>query len=203
MDMTVNDMVMAAAILLVMVFVAYVAMKQSDMTICSDITSLTEATAADLAMALKYTSIASANQVVKNFKFPDMFDVELTNEDITVIYTGPCPGNGEHTMEHNMKRIKEVSIVDSINKQRMSLCIKKYLENCEPIVTICLADEADCCVVEPSDCGGYSDGMTFIDTYTEKETWTGDATNTDDSDDDNKPNKYLVEEFVCFEYCLF
>ena len=197
MDTMVNNIVMASAILIAMVFVSYVALNQSDRTICSDITSLTEATANDIAMALKYTSFASANQVVKKFDFPDRFQIDLTTEDLTVKYTGSCPGSGEYTIEHNVKRIKPVMVEDSKNKKRTGLCIKKYFVDCEPVVTICLASDADCCAVEPSDCGGYPSGMTFTDIYTNKETWIGDADNTDDSLDVNNPNIYMVEKFEC------
>ncbi|NOR85841.1 hypothetical protein GQ473_07035 [archaeon] len=197
MDTTVNEIVMATAILIAMVFVSYVALNQSDRTICSDITSLTEATANDIAMALKYASFASANQVVKKFDFPDRFQIDLTKDDLTVKYTGPCPDSGEHTIEHNVKRIKPVTVEDSKNKKRTGLCIKKYFVDCEPVVTICLASDPDCCVVEPSDCGGYPSGMTFLDTYTNKVEWVGDISNKDDSDDITNPNTYMVEDFEC------
>ena len=189
MDTTVNNIIMAAAILIAMVFVAYVALKQSDRNICTDITSLTEATASDIAMALKYASFASSNQVVKNFNFPDRFQIDLTKDDLTVKYTGPCPDKGEHTIEHNVKRIKEVIVEDSKNKKRTALCIKKYFENCEPFVTICLTSDADCCVVEPSDCGGYSDGVSFLDTYINPIPWSGTQANTDAG--------YMVEKYDC------
>lgn len=188
MDTTINNIIMAAAILISMVFVSYVALKQSDRNICTDITSLTEATAADIAMGLKYASFSSANQVVKKFNFPDRFQIDLTKDELTVKYTGPCPDKGEHTIEHNVKRIKDVVVEDSINKKRTALCIKKYFENCEPFVTICAAGEADCCVVEPSDCGGYSDGVSFLDMHTNPVPWSGTEANQD---------TYIVDNYAC------
>ncbi|MCK4968025.1 MAG: hypothetical protein KAS12_03125, partial [Candidatus Aenigmarchaeota archaeon] len=150
MESTMNNIIMAAAITLSMTFVAYVALMQADKNICAGITSLTEATATDIALALKYASFSASNQVVKKFNFPDKFQMDLTKTHLTVTYDGSCPEEAEHTVEHNVKRIKPIVLEDSKNKKRTAMCIKKYFENCEPQVTICLSSDTGCCEIKQS-----------------------------------------------------
>ncbi|MCK4550436.1 MAG: hypothetical protein KAT91_00630 [Candidatus Aenigmarchaeota archaeon] len=145
-----TNMILIFAAILIMGGVALLAgVSVTDKAICADINSLTRANAFDLAASLKYVSRASASQVVKKYNFADLFEAELTEDTITVIYAGPCAEEASTEIEHNVLDIEE-SFVDGTKE----MCVKKIIEDCETKVTICDASVEGCCDITPVGCGG-------------------------------------------------